>query len=330
MTANRARKKAARRRVDRDDVSYREARRRLLAGDDPAHRHPAPDLSILADLPYADGRPVDAPLAVAVVGACRAGCRPCQETLIPALLADRATVAALAGAVYGLWPTAGLFASSPTLAWHPLVRQAHESGDGAQAFTALEAMSADELAQLLDDALEHWAAGGADFKPTMLDLEVDDLDDDEQGPVYALIPGMAETPHGPLPLLYLEPEAGPAGADDLLTRCGWPRWDVPLIPGADPVLPSPAPQWRVRVSIAHRAVEQIAHVDDEGWDDIIVGQAPDLVPMSEDWWNLVDRVQHVLLCGPVSADGHASPAEALTAAAAAGPVMAVLAQVSFW
>ncbi len=169
------RKRAIRARMAATGEPYSEAARHVdqaHGGDGDVHQHPAPDLSVLDGLTLSAGRPVDLPLAAAVVGACRAGCGPCQDTLIPQLLAveDRATIAVLAGAVYGLVGAPGVFASPTTRAWQPLARAAHESGDNTAALAALDQMTDQAVAELLDDALDHWAAGGADITPILLDL----------------------------------------------------------------------------------------------------------------------------------------------------------------
>ncbi|MFI6883953.1 hypothetical protein [Streptosporangium canum] len=326
MPEHHARKNRARRRQQSaSGAAY------VSANAGTAHQHPAPDLAVLGDLPYAAGRPVDLPLAVAAVAACRAGCRPCQASVIPLLLADRATIAVLAGAVYGLLPVAGSFASPATRTWQPLARQANGSGDGAAALVALERMPAEEVADLLDDALDHWAAGGADLTPILLDLGAADEAEPEPGadavggaPSYALFPGVVNTSHGgPLPIVILEPQTPGAGAEDLRSRCGWPEWDLTAVPEPDPA-------WRLRMSIATQSMETIAHVDHEGWDDVVLWEAPEATQLPDEWWHLVDRTEHVLLCGPAAAvSTHATPADALTAAAGAGPLMAVLARVRF-
>ncbi|MET9067779.1 hypothetical protein [Streptosporangium sandarakinum] len=285
--------------------------------------HPAPDLRFLPELPYAAGRAVNLRLATATVAGCRAGCASCQKLLIPRLLADRPTVAVLAGGVYGLWPGAGPLASPSTRAWHPLVRQAHESGDGTQAWAAIEAMSDGDLAQVLDDALDHWAAGGAPLTAVLLDLPDDQDDEADAGPLvsYALCPCTVTSPGGPLPTLLLVPETPGAGVGDLRERCashGWQSWDLTAVPEVDPA-------WRIRAVIGSHSIEEIAHVDVDGWDDITLWQASEAVRLPDDWWDLLDRVQHVLVCGP-TADGTQA---ALEAAARTGELMAVIGRVSF-
>ncbi|MER5649674.1 hypothetical protein [Streptosporangium sp. NPDC002524] len=340
MTGNKKLYDAAKALAAAEGIPFTRARTRILADlaaakqsghQQSGHQHPASDLGFLADAPYEQA---DLELAAALVGACRAGCSSCQATLIPKVLAgNRATVGALA-TISALMPAPMGLSSAvprPVREWNPLARQALEDDNGAAALAALEAMTPDDLDTILDFTLNMWAFSGASIKPVVLDLDDPDVED-ELGPVYTLLPGIEQTPHGPLPLLLLEPETNPAGAEDLSTRCAWPRWDAPPVPGSDPVFPDPDPRWRVRLNIGGRAVEEIARVDDEGFDDITVWRAPEpLVRMPDEWWDLVDRVQHVLLCGPVFAHGRASAAEALAAAAATSTgVMAVLATTSFW
>ncbi|MFI6803251.1 hypothetical protein [Streptosporangium canum] len=222
--------------------------------------------------------------------------------MIPRLLADRATVAVLAGAVYGLLPVAGALASAVTRIWQPLAQAARASGDGTAALAALEQMTEADLATLLDDALDHWAVGGADSVPVLLDLTDDDAED-ELPVSYVLYPGTVASPGGPLPTLVLASETPGAGVDDIRARCasnGWRPWDLTALPEVDP-------QWRIRADIASRSIEEIAHVDAEGWDDVTLWQAPEPILLPGQWRILLDRVQHVLVCGP-AADGCTWPA----------------------
>jgi hypothetical protein len=63
--------------------------------------------------------------------------------------------------------------------------------------------------------------------------------------------------------------------------------------------------------------------------DVVLWEAPEATRLPDDWWRLVDRTEHVSLCGPAAAvSTHATPADALTAAAGDGPLMAVLARRS--
>jgi hypothetical protein len=297
---NHARKNASRRAQQRTGASYASA----AAGT--THQHPAPDLSALAGLPYGGGRRVDVDLAARLVGACRAGCRPCQDSLIPKALGDRALVAVLAGAVYGMLPTGGAFASAATRAWMPAARAARASGDGTAALAALEAMEAGDVAELLEDALDHWAAGGAG--PDL--FQVVDLDPPGSAtrgtdsrtepfpavPSYAVLPGTVTMSDGrPLPSLTLEPETPGAGYDDLRQRTGWRPWDMRELPELDT-------SWRLRVDIATRSLQQLVHVDDEGFDDVTLWEAARTVTLPEQWWDLLDRAQHVLVSGPAGGE----------------------------
>ncbi|MGV9601670.1 hypothetical protein ACWDR1_33935 [Streptosporangium sandarakinum] len=328
MTDNKAFKRAVRRLAERENLPYAEARRRIMAEDSAvSHQHPTPDVSALAGLPYTANRPVDLRLAAAIVGACRAGCWPCQDFLAHRLLEERATIAALAGAVYSLWPTAGPLASPATRAWHPLVRAARDSDGGTAVMAAIDRMSAKEVADLLDDALDHWALGGADVTPLLLDLDAAGEAESEsraadRPPSYRLFPGTVTTSYGPLPVLLLQPATADAGAEDLRGRCRWQPWDLTVVPGLDVT-------WRIRMDIATRSLREIVHVDAEGFDDLDlwVAAEPDRLP--DDWWNLVDRAQQVLLCGPVDAGDHATPLDALTAALTAGELLAVLGRARF-
>ncbi|MDQ0757455.1 hypothetical protein [Streptomyces canus] len=81
--------------------------------------------------------------------------------------------------------------------------------------------------------------------------------------------------------------------------------------------------WRIRTRIPSPALDEIAHTDMEGWDDIRLWRGEAKVP--DDWWNLLDVASHALLCGPVSSPDP----DTLLAAAARGELVAVVARASF-
>ncbi|WP_285783241.1 hypothetical protein [Microbispora sp. NBRC 16548] len=315
MTRNRRHKRDTRQHARATGTSYQRA-----LYETRGHEHPAPDLTILADLPYPAGRPVNVPLAAKMVGACRAGCGPCQDDLFPELLADRATVAALAGAVYGLVPVVGMLASPTTSAWQDLARYVKEHPGSADAVDALSLMSDEEAGDLLNDTLDHWSVAGADISIVTADVpEPGSVPGDEPpAPAYAVCPGTVHAGGGPLPMLVLVPETPGAGTDDIRDRCGWPAWDMSTLPPMDP-------DWRLRMDIATRSAQTIAHLDAAGWDDLILWQASETVSLPPVWFDLVDQKEHVLLIGP--ADDPSD--EALRRAAAAGDLMAIVARVRF-
>ncbi|MEU9019206.1 hypothetical protein [Actinomadura sp. NPDC048394] len=329
MPKDHARKNRTRQRQAQTGARYTSAH----AGTD--HQHPAPDLPMLAELPYGTGRSVDLDLAARLIGACRAGCGPCQGSLISQVLGlpDRATVATIAGAVYGLLPSAGPLAAAATRTWQPLAQRAHRSGQAAPALEALEAMTSEQVAELLDDALDHWAVGGMD--PGMISLTdpatlLGDAPGTEPptGPAsspptglvsYALCPAVVPGPGDrPVPALVFEPETAAAEAEDLRARCDWPQWNLDGLPAV-------RTDWRLRVQIATRSLVQVARVAADGVDDLIIWDAGQAVPLPQEWFDLLDRAQHVVLCGP-SAPGE----EALQAAARGDRFGAVTARVSFW
>ncbi|CAM5593826.1 hypothetical protein [Streptomyces abikoensis] len=344
MVKKHGKKSRARTKKARTGAAYTSA----AAGTTHLHE-PLPDMSILTDLPYAAGRELDLDLAARLVAACRAACRPCQGTLAAQLRKDRATVAALAGAVYGTLPGgAGAFASQTTHQWKPTARAAHTSKDGTTALAAVEAMTTEQLSDLLEDALDHWAMGGADpdnlvevITPEDLGMDPEDVaaalaphaqvdfaDDKaayENRPGwgladYALRPGFVEMPDGrPLPMLTLEPRSPEAGADDLALRCRWKPWHLDLddFPAVDV-------NWRVRADIPSHTLEEVAHIDAEGFDDVALWHTETDAKVPDEWWQLMDVASHVLLCGPVTG---ATP-EAVEAAAEAGKLLAVVARVS--
>ncbi|MFC5833160.1 hypothetical protein [Nonomuraea insulae] len=251
----------------------------------------------------------------------RARNRTCSfQPTTEAASGDRPTVAVLACAVFGWLPSAGL-ASETTRVWQPLAHQAHRDGDGTAAFDAVAAMTPEQASDLLEDALDMWAAGAADVHLVQLDdnpdgdLDAGDLDD---VPFYALYPMIVPTGHGPLPGLVLAPETSAAGPADLRTRCAWPTWDMTVLPDLDT-------SWRVRMEIGSRSVATIAHIDADGFDDVLLWQAPEAVPLPEEWFDLVDRAQHMLLVGPAANSSDA----ALQGACDAGELFAVVGRVSF-
>ncbi|MEV0197858.1 hypothetical protein [Nonomuraea sp. NPDC050691] len=58
----------------------------------------------------------------------------------------------------------------------------------------------------------------------------EDDHDNDGPPIYALVLGLMQASHGPLPVLFLEPETPTAGADDLRDRCGWRPRDMTVVP----------------------------------------------------------------------------------------------------
>ncbi|MFZ3476019.1 hypothetical protein ACODT4_44315 [Streptomyces sp. 2.9] len=309
-----------------------------------AHEHlPLPDMNILTSVPHSCGRPLDLDLAARLVAACRSACRPCQKSLAGQmrLPEQRATLAALAGAIYGTLPAAGAFASETTHTWALLARAATAGAQGSAALAAVEAMAEPQASELLEDALDHWAMGGASAEelasritvigPRDLDMTAEEVPDlfapialfaDSPGWTggdYALHLGFVEMTDGrPLPLIAFEPRTERAGLEDLHTRCRWAPWS-----GRAEAFPELDVNWRVRARIGTQALEELAHTDAEGWDDIRLWRGEAKVPSK--WWDLLDVSSHALLCGPV-----ASPdPDALLAAAAAGQLAAVVARARF-
>lgn len=313
------------------------------------HKHePLPDLSVLPLVPHGAGQALDVDLAARLVAACRAACRPCQKSLAKQMRENRPTLAALAGCVFGTLPTAGSFASGTTREWAPLARTALARNEGVEALAAVRAMSDEQASDLLEDALDHWAMGGATAEqladmikvitPEDLGMTAEDVaaavDPQTQVSIYADRPagtegagrsayglhlGFAEMPDGrPLPLIAFEPRGEKAGLEHLRDECRWQLWD-----GRGDAFPEPDFNWRIRTSIPSQALEEIAHTDIEGWDDITLWRGEAKAP--GDWWGLLDVASHALLCGPVSSPDP----DALLAAAAKGELLAVVARASF-
>ncbi|WP_370417358.1 hypothetical protein AB8O64_01295 [Streptomyces sp. QH1-20] len=146
-------------------------------------------------------------------------------------------------------------ASSTTRLWAPLALAAAESGDGTAAFAALEQLPEAAAAELLEDVLDHWAAGGAPLTAQALDTGSQGsaiawveapgsrpfkvvrllLDDPDGVPRYRVLLTRTAAPGGEgwLPMLTLECETTGAGIEDLRRRTGWQPWDLRRMPGLD-------------------------------------------------------------------------------------------------
>ncbi|WP_030372434.1 hypothetical protein [Streptomyces rimosus] len=353
MVKNQRKKGRDKRRAERTGAS------RASAATGNVHSHtPLPDMTLLADLPYGAGRELDTDLAARLVAACRTACKPCQASLALKLRTEqRPTVAALAGAVYGeLAGRVGMtFASSATRTWAPLAQAATSSGDGSQALAAVEAMDDATVSALLEDALDHWAMGTPlpsdlfDRQPgpaqpteapprqrpadpldafrkagvqvfTLDDLDLgEDIDHYHLSPNYGVFLGQTATPDGQqMPMLTLYPETEDAGIEDLERRTDWEHWGLYGMPEMDP-------SWRLRANIADRSLTGLVHVGPDGEDDIELWRAAEKVTLPAEWWALLDRVQHVLVVGPVKTAEH----QAIVAAGDAGELLAVVARVAF-
>jgi hypothetical protein len=203
----------------------------------------------------------------------------------------------------------------------PLARAAHASKEGAAALAAVEALSNEDASDLLEDALDMWAAGGAPPDIRIVTPQDLGLDDDElPAPCYGVYPGTVNMPDGrPLPSMMLEPETAGAGFADLLARTDWQPWDMRTLPDLNF-------NWRLRVDIATRSLTSLVHVDAEGYDDVVLWRASETVALPEQWWDLLDRAQHILVTGPSNGD---FSSQQQTAAADAGKLLAVVARVGF-
>ncbi|MET9016919.1 hypothetical protein ABZX74_39585 [Streptomyces olivaceoviridis] len=346
MVKKHGKKQRAKKKAQRTGAAYSSA----AAGTTHTHT-PLPDLSALPLVPHGSWRVLDLDLAARLVAACRAGCQPCQQTLITKVVKEeRPTLAALAGAVYGALPTGGFAASDPTRRWAPVARAAMQAGTSDEAFAAVDAMDEATATALLNDALDHWAMGdvfalaeavrtaaetpsrrgAADpmdaFRAAGIDVfTLDDLDLPDGVDAYHLsenygvFVGQTATPDGrSLPMLTLYPETEGAGIEDLEARTDWEHWGLHGMPDVDP-------SWRLRATIADRSLQGLVHVDDDGEDDVELWRAAQAVSLPSDWWALLEQAQHVLVVGPVKE----ADQQALQAAGDAGELLAVIARVSF-
>ncbi|MFF8177696.1 hypothetical protein [Streptomyces chartreusis] len=320
------------------------------------HSHLEPDTGLLEGmLPYVPGWLIDYDLATRVVSVCWAGCESCQEALVSRVVADRATLAGLAGAIFLTLPrTARRNAPSAGPAARAWIEQAHGTAFTSRAEAALRAVAElndEDATDLLDASLDGWANSGAaqagigllgDLTDASLrrrpvdpmdtlqeagirvstldDLDLTkDIDPYHLAPNYGIFPGQTTTPEGrPLPVITLYPETDGAGIEDLERRTGWGHWDMDAMPAADP-------NWRLRARGAGRSLAGLVHIRPDGADDIELWRAAELVSLPQDWWDLLDQAQHVLVVGPVKEPDQ----NALLAAGDAGELLAVVARVEF-
>ncbi|GAA1613383.1 hypothetical protein GCM10009733_006840 [Nonomuraea maheshkhaliensis] len=152
MVRNR-RKKQAHRRRQSSGAPY------TAAASHTAHHHPGPDLQPVDGSSYGvDGHP-DLTRVTALLGACLAACRPCQQSLADAVLdGDRLVIAALADRVYGSAPVAGMLATPTTRALHALAVKRAGIRDGRALLAFVESLSREQLDDLLQDTLDRWSA----------------------------------------------------------------------------------------------------------------------------------------------------------------------------
>ncbi|MFJ4343240.1 hypothetical protein [Streptomyces sp. NPDC088915] len=348
MVKSHGKKQRAKNRSRRTGAAYASA----AAGA--THKHePLPDMYALQAIPYLPDLFVNADLAARLVAACQVACQPCQRTLTKKVLGHEPTLLALTAAIYGTMP-AGPVASATTQAWAPLARAAQEDmGEAAEALEAFGALSVEARADLLEDALDHWTMGGpaseeeiadrlADLlsapprqRPadpmdafrkagvqvfTLDDLDLGDVDTYHLAPNYGVLLMKTDTPDDrPMPMLVLYPETEDAGIEDLERRTDWEHWGLHGMPDRDP-------NWQVRAQIADRSLRGLVHVGADGGDDIELWRAAETVSLPEQWWDLLDRVRHVLIAGPVKKPEDPG---ALQAAGDAGELLAVVARVVF-
>ncbi|MDT0485239.1 hypothetical protein [Streptomyces doebereineriae] len=330
----------------------------LKAGglDGAGHLHTEPDTGLMEGmLPYVPGWETDHDLATRMVGAVWAGCAPCQSRLIPAVVADRATLAGLAGAVFltpphdSVWETPA--AGSAARAWIEQAHGAFQTSAAGAILRSVGELSEDAAADLLGEALDVWASSGAaragvglagsmEAPPrqrpadsmdalreagikvfTLDDLDLgDDVDPYHLAPNYGVTLMQTTTPDGrSMPMLVLYPETEEAGIEDLKRRTDWEHWGLHGMPGMDP-------SWRLRANIANRSLSGLVHVGSDGEDDIELWRAAQSVSLPAAAWDLFDHVQHVLVAGPVT---RPEDPGALQAAGDAGELLAVVARVSF-
>lgn len=317
------------------------------------HSHIEPDTDLMEELlPYVPGWEADYALATRVVSVCWEGCESCRAALTPKVVADRATLAGLAGAVFltssaaPMPPSAGPAAR----AWIERASDAARTSRAEATLRAVAELSEEDAADLLEVSLDAWAVSGAAYpavgllrdlaaqqqRPTdpldtfreagikvvtLDDLGLgDDIDPYHLAPNYGVVLMQTTTPDGqPMPMLVLYPETEDAGIEDLERRTAWEHWGLHGLPDLDP-------HWRLRANVADRSLSGLVHVGPDGEDDVELWRAAESVSLPTAAWDLYDRVQHVLIAGPVK---DADAPGALQAAGDAGELLAVVARVSF-
>lgn len=357
MVKKHGKKQRARNRAQRTGTGH------ASAAANAAHTHtPLPDMNVLAGLPYAPGGKADTELAARLVAACRSRCQPCQKSLARKLRTEhRATLAVLAGAVYGEAAGGGgmTFASATTRAWAPLARAAKaDPTAGAEALAAVEAMDDASASELLEDALDHWAMGSPLPADTVQRLASDLVDRLAEAPprqrptdplaafraagVQVFTLDDLDLPED-VDMYYLAPNYG-VTLMKTDTPDGQPMPMLVLYPETEDAgiedleartdwehwglhgMPDLDPTWRVRARIADRSLRGLVHVGKDGEDDHELWRAAETISLPAHWWDLLDRAQHVLVAGPVKKPEDPG---ALGAAGDAGELLAVVAPVEF-
>lgn len=116
-------------------------------------------------LPYVPGWEINHDLAAKAVSACWAGCESCQQALTPTVVADRATLAGLAGAVFlTSWHETvqrSPFAGPAARAWIERTRGAAFTSRAEAALRAVSEMSEEDAEDLLQASLDLWVVSGA-------------------------------------------------------------------------------------------------------------------------------------------------------------------------
>jgi hypothetical protein len=201
--------------------------------------------------------------ASALIGACIDRCAPCQRSLADKLLDEEAIVlAVLAGSVYTLHAEseadAGALTSRATQVFFGLVKRAREYRDPGMLPTAVEMLSRDSRAAILEDTLDMWTYYGhveagllrerypSPTGMSTVTVTVEGSDPQRRARAWwstlrPRAPGGLRRTHrhdadgvrpgrvgGP------GPESPDAGYDDLRWRCGWEPYIFQGLPSVDP------------------------------------------------------------------------------------------------
>ncbi|MDH6522091.1 hypothetical protein [Streptomyces sp. SAI-090] len=151
MTKDHARKNTARSRQDRAGSAYTSANANTL------HDHPGPRFSTLAGAAFETDHDADMSKAAALLAARLAACEPCQKRLTTQILkGDLLVLAALAANLPPI-PPPGVRSGTRTI--YPVL----STGSGVLILGIIGAMPRRERADLLADAIDHWA----DLAPTL-------------------------------------------------------------------------------------------------------------------------------------------------------------------
>ncbi|GAB7185763.1 hypothetical protein [Kitasatospora sp. NPDC001095] len=178
------------------------------------------------------------------------------------------------------------------------VRQLRTKNTAVPLITAVDDLSHEDLALVLDDALRHYRlaerlAPGADWyrRSTTAHLS-GPLDSPAE---YGLAISSLTVGSRELPLIYLVPKSGTAGVGHLRDRCRWSQWVMKDLPALDT-------SWQVFIDTDARDLVAICQANHTGLIDVDLWYADRIGDRLPDpWLALMEKQGMILLCGPVPA-----------------------------